>query len=68
MATRAANPAMLGGLGKFAELRRRLLFVIGALLVFRLGAHVPVPGINPQALAAMFEAQRGTVLDMFNMF
>ena len=68
MATRAANPAMLGGLGKFAELRRRLLFVVGALLVFRLGAHVPVPGINPQALAAMFEAQRGTVLDMFNMF
>jgi preprotein translocase subunit SecY len=68
MATRAANPAMLGGLGKFAELRRRLLFVIGALLVFRLGAHVPVPGINPLALAAMFEAQRGTVLDMFNMF
>ncbi|WP_366949840.1 preprotein translocase subunit SecY [Immundisolibacter sp.] len=59
---------MLGGLGKFAELRRRLLFVVGALLVFRLGAHVPVPGINPQALAAMFEAQRGTVLDMFNMF
>jgi preprotein translocase subunit SecY len=68
MATRAANPAMLGGLGKFAELRRRLLFVVGALLVFRLGAHVPVPGINPKALAAMFEAQRGTVLDMFNMF
>lgn len=68
MATRAANPAMLGGLGRFAELRRRLLFVIGALLVFRLGAHVPVPGINPQALAAMFDAQRGTVLDMFNMF
>jgi preprotein translocase subunit SecY len=68
MATRGANPAMLGGLGKFAELRRRILFVIGALLVFRLGAHVPVPGINPQALAAMFDAQRGTVLDMFNMF
>ncbi|GAB4358706.1 MAG: preprotein translocase subunit SecY [Immundisolibacter sp.] len=68
MATRSANPAMLGGLGKFAELRRRILFVIGALLVFRLGAHVPVPGINPLALAAMFDAQRGTVLDMFNMF
>ncbi|HCO42576.1 MAG TPA: preprotein translocase subunit SecY [Gammaproteobacteria bacterium] len=68
MATRGANPAMLGGLGKFAELRRRILFVIGALLVFRLGAHVPVPGINPLALAAMFDAQRGTVLDMFNMF
>jgi preprotein translocase subunit SecY len=68
MATRGANPALLGGLGKCAELRRRILFVIGALLVFRLGAHVPVPGINPQALAAMFDAQRGTVLDMFNMF
>ncbi|WP_372719519.1 preprotein translocase subunit SecY [Immundisolibacter sp.] len=68
MATRGVNPAALGGLGKFAELRRRLFFVLGALVVFRLGAHVPVPGINPQALAAMFDAQRGTVFDMFNMF
>lgn len=54
--------------GAHSELRKRLLFVIGALFVFRLGAHIPVPGINPEALAAMFEQQRGTVLDMFNMF
>lgn len=60
--------AGLGSLARFAELRRRLLFVIGALLVYRVGAHVPVPGIDPQALALFFEQQRGTVLDMFNLF
>ena len=60
--------AGLGSLARFAELRRRLLFVIGALLVYRIGAHIPVPGIDPQALALFFEQQRGTVLDMFNLF
>ncbi len=50
------------------ELRSRLLFVLGALFVFRIGAHVPVPGIDPKALALMFEQQAGTILDMFNMF
>ncbi len=54
--------------GKLTELKQRLLFVLGALLVFRIGAHIPVPGINPVALAALFEQQRGTILDMFNMF
>ncbi len=58
----------LGGIGKFTELRRRLLFVLGAIFVFRVGTHIPVPGIDPNALAAMFEQQRGTILDMFNMF
>lgn len=53
------------GLG---DLKARLLFVIGALIVYRLGTHIPVPSIDPIALAAMFEQQRGTVLDMFNMF
>lgn len=57
-----------GGNDAYGELRKRIFFVIGALFVFRLGAHIPVPGINPEALAAMFEQQRGTVLDMFNMF
>ena len=61
----AAQRSASGGL---KELRNRILFVIGALLIFRVGTHVPVPGINPQALAALFDAQRGTVLDMFNMF
>jgi preprotein translocase subunit SecY len=50
------------------ELRRRLLFLLGALLVFRVGAFIPVPGIDPVALAALFDQQRGTILDMFNMF
>jgi preprotein translocase subunit SecY len=50
------------------DLKARLLFVIGALIVYRLGTHIPVPSIDPIALAAMFEQQRGTVLDMFNMF
>lgn len=58
----------IGGLGKLTELRQRLLFVLGALVVFRVGAHIPIPGIDPVALAALFEQQRGTIIDMFNMF
>jgi len=54
--------------GKLTELRQRIFFVIGALIVFRVGAHIPVPGIDPAALAALFEQTKGTILDMFNMF
>src|SRR3569832_1957773 len=61
-----ANP--LGDITKWAELKQRLLFVLGALIVFRIGAAIPVPGINPTALAALFDQQRGTIIDMFNMF
>ena len=57
----------LGG-GKLTELKQRLLFVLGAIIVYRIGAHIPVPGIDPVALSAMFEQQKGTILDMFNMF
>ena len=64
---RSAAAAALAG-GNLAELRQRLLFVLGALIVFRIGAHIPVPGIDPVALAALFEQQKGTILDMFNMF
>jgi preprotein translocase subunit SecY len=56
------------GFSKFAELRSRLLFVLGAFFVYRVGAHIPVPGIDPNALALMFEQQEGSILDMFNMF
>lgn len=63
-----AMPGGIGGIGKLTELRQRLLFVLGALIVYRIGTHIPVPGIDPSALAAMFEQQRGTILDMFNMF
>lgn len=58
----------LADIGKLAELRKRLFFVLGALIVFRIGSHIPVPGIDPQALAQFFNQQRGTILDMFNMF
>jgi preprotein translocase subunit SecY len=61
-----ANP--LGDITKWAELKQRLLFVLGALVVFRIGAALPVPGINPMALAALFDQQKGTIIDMFNMF
>ncbi|MBS3895487.1 preprotein translocase subunit SecY [Silanimonas sp.] len=58
---------MLGGLGKFKELRDRLIFVILALIVFRIGTFIPVPGVNPEAMMSLFEAQEG-IVDMFNMF
>jgi preprotein translocase subunit SecY len=60
--------ATLPNLGKMTELRQRLLFLLGALVVFRIGTHIPVPGIDPQAMAQLFDQQRGTILDMFNMF
>jgi preprotein translocase subunit SecY len=58
----------LGGMGRLTELRQRLLFVVGALLVFRIGTFIPVPGVNPVALAAMFQQDQGSLLKMFNMF
>lgn len=50
------------------ELRRRLFFVIGALIVFRIGSFIPIPGINAAVLAQLLEQQRGTIVEMFNMF
>lgn len=64
-----ANPAaMIGEASRFSELRTRLFFLIGALIVYRIGTFIPVPGIDPQALAQFFEQQSGTILSMFNMF
>ena len=65
MAASKAN--MLGSLGKLTELRQRIFFVIGALVVFRLGSFIPVPGVNPEAMSRMIE-QGGGLLNMFNMF
>lgn len=66
MAKPAAMPA---GIGKgFGELKSRLWFVFAAILVYRIGAHIPVPGINPDRLAALFEQNQGTILSLFNMF
>ena len=58
----------LGGMGRLTELRQRLLFVLGALLVYRVGTFIPVPGVNPEALAVLFDQNQGSILDMFNMF
>lgn len=59
---------MASKMSAYSELRTRLLFVLGAFFVYRVGAHIPVPGIDPKALELMFEQQTGTILDMFNMF
>lgn len=62
------NPGAQVGQAGLRELRQRLLFLAGALLVYRAGTFVPVPGVNPQAMAELFERSSGTILDMFNMF
>ena len=61
-----AGNALSGG--KLDDLKRRLWFVVGALVVYRIGAHIPVPGINPDELAKLFNSQQGGILGMFNMF
>jgi preprotein translocase subunit SecY len=63
-----SSVAELGKLGRLTELKQRLLFVLGALIVFRIGTFIPVPGVDPVELAKLFAQQKGTILDMFNMF
>jgi len=53
---------------RYGDLKRRLLFLLGALVVYRIGAHIPVPGIDPAVLADLFKGQQGGLLGMFNMF
>ncbi|MBN8474116.1 preprotein translocase subunit SecY [Sulfuritalea sp.] len=60
--------AALGKAGKFGDLWRRLWFLLGALVVFRIGAHIPVPGIDPVKLAELFQTQQGGILGVFNLF
>jgi preprotein translocase subunit SecY len=63
------NPAaLLGDATRSTDLRHRLLFLLGALVVYRIGTFIPVPGIDPVQLAQFFEQQEGTILSMFNMF
>ena len=64
----AANPSTVSKGGKFGDLKRRLWFLLGALIVYRIGAHIPVPGIDPNVLADLFNSQQGGILGMFNMF
>ncbi|MFM1860123.1 MAG: preprotein translocase subunit SecY [Burkholderiaceae bacterium] len=59
---------MLPKADKFADLRQRLVFLVLALIVYRLGAHIPVPGIDPEQLARLFDSQSGGILGLFNMF
>ena len=59
---------MASGSDKFSDLRRRIVFLILAILVYRLGAHIPVPGIDPDQLSSLFKSQEGGILGLFNMF
>jgi preprotein translocase subunit SecY len=64
----ATQASTLAKSGKYGDLQRRLLFLLGALIVYRIGTHVPVPGINPEQLSALFKDQSTGILGMLNMF
>ena len=64
----ATNANQLAKSGKFGDLRRRLTFLVLALVVYRIGAHIPVPGIDPDQLKQLFNRQAGGILSLFNMF
>jgi preprotein translocase subunit SecY len=64
----ATNATTLAKSGKFGDLRRRLVFLLLALVVYRLGTHIPVPGIDPNQMAQLFQSQSGGILNLFNMF
>ncbi len=69
MATQATNSMLaLGDATRFTELRHRLFFLLGALVVYRIGTFVPVPGLDMAAMARLFDQQEGTILGLFNMF
>ena len=57
-----------GALGKAKDLQRRLLFMFGALIIYRIGTYIPIPGIDPVVMQSIFESQSGGILGMFNMF
>jgi preprotein translocase subunit SecY len=61
-------PSTLGKTGKYGDLKRRLLFLVMALVVYRIGTHIPVPGIDPDQLRQLFNSQQGGILGLFNMF
>jgi preprotein translocase subunit SecY len=63
-----ATSAQIAKTGKFGDLRRRLVFLLLALVVYRVGAHIPVPGIDPTQLQQLFNGQQGGILSLFNMF
>ena len=64
----ATSGPQIAKTGKYGDLRRRLVFLLLALVVYRIGAHIPVPGINPDQLRQLFQGQQGGILNLFNMF
>jgi len=68
MAKSTASAGMVPDLSKIGEVRGRLLFLLGAIVVFRIGSFIPVPGIDPRQLEQLFSSTQGSILDMFNMF
>ena len=64
----STNPANLQQSKGLSELWRRLRFVFLAIIIYRIGTHIPIPGIDPDRLASLFEQNQGTLLDLFNMF
>ncbi len=68
MAKAGVPAAGLGGFGKLTDLKQRILFLLAALVVFRIGTFIPVPGISPTALADLFNQTRGSIVDLFSMF
>ena len=64
----AVNPSALGQNKGLSELWRRLRFVFMAIIIYRIGTHIPIPGIDPDKLANIFQQNQGTLLDLFNMF
>ena len=63
----ATSPNQLAQNGKFGDLKRRLTFLLLALVVYRIGAHIPVPGIDPSQLQQLFKGQQGGILSLFNI-
>ncbi|MBX6319106.1 preprotein translocase subunit SecY [Pigmentiphaga sp.] len=63
-----ANANALGKTGKYGDLKRRLVFLLLALVVYRIGTHIPVPGIDPVQLTSLFRQNQGGILGLFNMF
>ena len=68
MAKKGAKTVANSGMRGLGDLWARIGFLLGAILVYRLGTHLPVPGVDPNALSALFDSMRGSILDVFNMF
>lgn len=67
-ASKKGLPDQLGGSKKYGDLTSRLVFLLLALVVYRLGTHIPVPGINPNVMEQLFSSQSGGIIGFFNMF